>query len=248
MYCKKITYKWLGTILISLGAHITASQLAYADDNWKFNAEVYALGADVSATSILGQDHTAEFDDILDNLEFAMFGSVAAKRDKLALIANLLYVDVSASKDDERGSVSINKNVEMEALISTLAAGWELAKSETSTFHGLIGTRVLTLDTSVSIDVAPLGERSGNESDELWDLVLGIQGRADLSPKWYITYYADIGTGDSDSTYQLSTALAYRFSHFDFAFGYQFIEWQFDDMLLDDLKMAGPAMGFRFHW
>lgn len=240
-------YRCLGTGFVGAGLLAAAPKMACADD-WKFSAEIYALGADVGATTVLDGEYRADFDDILDNLEFAMFGSIVAKRDKLALIANLMYVDISSSQTNERRFTTTVVDVDMEALITTMAVGWEFVDTDTTVFHGLIGTRLLSLDTKVSLDIDPLGVRNGSESDEFWDLVFGIQGRTDFSDHWYLTYYADMGSGDSESTWQLSAALGYRFSHLDVAVGYQYLEWEFDDLLLEDLQMSGPALGLRFHW
>lgn len=221
--------------------------LVHAEE-WTFNVELYALAADVDITAAGGLSTTAEFDDILDDLEFAMFGSFAAKKDKFAVIFNLLYVDVEASKTRERELITSRLETELETTVMTAAAGWEFYGSETAAFHGVAGARLLSMDTSLSLDIEPLGERSDSESSEILDLVIGVQGRKDFSKHWYMTYYADAGSGDSDFTWQASAAIAYRFSGLDVALGYQYIEWEFDDELLEDLQIHGPALGVRFNW
>lgn len=232
----------LATLLTS------GSALAAQSDEWTYHAEIYALAADVGITSARGQSATAEFADILDDLEFAIFGSLAAKRDKLAFIINMLYVDVESNKTNTRGAVTSHIDVELETFVSTLAAGWELYGSESSSFYGVVGTRLLSLETSLNIQIDPLGQAGESQSSDNWDAVIGVQGRTDFSSDWYLSYYADMGKGDSDFTWQASASLGYRFSPLDIALGYQYLEWQFDDELLADLQIHGPALGLRFHW
>ena len=40
--------------------------------DWEYGVELYALAADVKATSQEGEDISADFEDIVDDLEFAI--------------------------------------------------------------------------------------------------------------------------------------------------------------------------------
>jgi hypothetical protein len=55
-----------------------------------------------------------------------------------------------------------------------------------------------------------LTEVSGSEG--LLDGIIGMRGYFMLGDNWSIPYYADIGTGGSDLTWQLFGAIGYRFS------------------------------------
>ncbi|MEL6117616.1 hypothetical protein P0Y67_20665 [Photobacterium sp. SP02] len=242
----RIQPSYLGR-LAGLGIAVVFSSSVMAND-WTYSAEVYALGAGVDIKTTRGQSTAADFDDIIDNLEFALFGSFAAKRDRLALIANILYVDLQDSEVNSRDSMTRRVEVELKTVVTTLAAGWEFNRSDTYVIHGVLGARLLALDTDLTAEVDSLGASYFNESTEVWDAVIGVQGRAELSNQWYLSYYADIGTGDSDLTWQAVTSVGYRFENLDIAFGYQYLKWQFNEMLLDELEIAGPALGLRFHW
>jgi len=104
------------------------------------------------------------------------------------------------------------------------------------------------LDFNISA-VGPFGpwrEKVSN-SGHVWDGIVGLRGRTALSDKWYLTYHADIGAGDSDLTWQALVGLNYRFSKVDAAFRYRYLKWEFDDNdTFDDLDLSGPYAGARF--
>ncbi len=76
-----------------------------------------------------------------------------------------------------------------------------------------------------------------------------MRGVINLNEQWYVPYYADIGTGDSDLTWQALAGIGYRFSWGDIKLVYRYLSYDMDDdKLLKDLDLSGPALGvvFRF--
>lgn len=233
----------IAVITTLLGVCSTASAT-----EWTFHAELYALAADVSASTRFGTEAGADFDEVVENLEFAMFGSLAAKKDRVALIGNLLYVDVADSQHQSSGLFASETEVELESTVASLAAGWDFVASKSTSLHALAGVRYLSLDGHIQLAIEPLEKRSKRASTDNWDAILGLYGRTELSNSWYLTYYADTGAGDSDLTWQASAAISYRFETLDVALGYQYLGWRFDDRLVEDMEIAGPAIGVRFSW
>jgi hypothetical protein len=213
---------------------------------WEYGVELYALAADVEATSSAGQDISAGFDDILDDLEFAVFGSFAAKRDKLTLFANLFYVDTESRERQTLGPIKAELTADVTNMVSTVGAGWDLIDSGNTTLSVVGGARYLSMDTDLKLRLQPLGTVKESESGSNWDGVVGIRGKTGLSDRWYLTYYVDVGAGESDLTWQASVGINYRFEALDVTLGYQHLEWEFDDQLLDDLEISGPALGVKF--
>jgi len=68
-------------------------------------------------------------------------------------------------------------------------------------FDGNIGSLPLP-GSDVKVDV----------SDTIWDGIVGFKGRVALGSdkKWYIPYYADVGTGQSDLTWQVLAGVLRR--------------------------------------
>lgn len=74
-----------------------------------------------------------------------------------------------------------------------------------------------------------------------------MRGRTDLSGRWYLTYYADVGTGQSDLTWQALGTVNYDAGPVDLAAGYRYLRWKFGNQnLLDNLDVQGPMLGIRF--
>jgi hypothetical protein len=88
-----------------------------------------------------------------------------------------------------------------------------------------------------------------SDSENLWDGIVGIRGQFNLNDNWYVPYYADIGAGQSDRTWQVLAGIGYKFRWGDVLLAYRHLEYDFDSgFLLKDLSVSGPALGARFHF
>jgi hypothetical protein len=84
-----------------------------------------------------------------------------------------------------------------------------------------------------------------------WDAIVGAKGRVAFGAnrEWFIPYYADIGTGDSDLTWQLSAGLGYSYSWGDVIATWRYLDYNFKSKSkVQDLTMNGPLLGVAFHW
>ena len=60
-------------------------------------------------------------------------------------------------------------------------------------------------------------------------------------------FHLDIGTGDSDFTWQVDAGIGYTFDACDVVLGYRYLSWDFDDNpVLDNLNIKGPYLGVKF--
>jgi hypothetical protein len=82
----------------------------------------------------------------------------------------------------------------------------------------------------------------------IWDGIMGVQGTLTLNDKWFLDYHADVGTGQSDLTWQLAAGIGYRINERWNAFAlYRHLRWDFDsDSALDHLEFRGPMLGASF--
>ena len=67
-----------------------------------------------------------------------------------------------------------------------------------------------------------------------------------FAPGWYATFHGDVGTRDSDATWQVLGAVVYRFDHLDAVLGYRYLDWEFDDEPVEDLNLSGIFAGVKF--
>ena len=73
------------------------------------------------------------------------------------------------------------------------------------------------------------------------------RGEVELSDKWYLSYYADVGRGGSDLTKQAVLGLNYRFDKVVASMGYRYLDYDLRGQL-DDLTVKGPYAGVRFRF
>jgi hypothetical protein len=118
----------------------------------------------------------------------------------------------------------------------------------------IFDARYFDLSTDLLFNFNPGGPGPGitlpaSTSGDIWDGIVGLKGSVNLSKRWFVPYYADIGTGDSDLTWQAMAGISYRAAHWaDIALTYRHLEWDLGSQLVDDLSFSGPMLGviFRF--
>ena len=67
-----------------------------------------------------------------------------------------------------------------------------------------------------------------------------FKGNVKLTEKLYIEFYGDVGTGESDLTWQAMAGIGYKFKWFDVVATYRYLDWDFDDnSAIDDLNISG---------
>jgi len=234
----------------------TAAQDPAGMDEWQFSAELNGYLPDIKGETASGTGIDIELNDILDTLNFTVMGIVEAQKDKWTFAIDLIYLDIEADKSasmprpsgNQGHPVHVSGDVELEAWTVTPRVSYNILQKDKFQLDILAGPRYLNLDVDVQADVGPL-RISTSDSGSFWDGIVGARGEVMLNERWYLPYYFDIGTGQSDLTYQLYGAIAYRFANFDLTGGYRYLRWNFDDgEALDNLYLSGPMIGLKFRW
>jgi hypothetical protein len=220
-------------------------------DRWAFGAEVYMWGAGVGGKTTSGDPVDIDFDDLLDALELGFMGTLAAARGKWTLYADAIYLDVDdngkVTVDVDGDPVNAKVDVELKGFITTLGGAYSFMETETSRLNLAAGARYLWLKADLGVEAGGQGV-GDSDSGSVWDGIVGLRGKTDLNEKWYLSYYADVGAGDSKLTWQALAGINYRFQKLDAVLGYRYVEWDFDkgDMLnFDDLDLSGPFAGIK---
>ena len=236
-------------VAVSIGLIGSSAQ---AQSDWDWGAEIYLWGADIGGETATGSDVDIGFDTLIDNLDMGFMGAIAAHNGPWTIFADLIYLNVGDSTDGtvnvSSGPTQAELDVKLKGVISTAGAAYKISETETASLNVLGGVRYLWLETDVDLTVGGMpGEVS--EKDTSWDAVVGLRGDVDLSKNWYLTYYADIGAGQSDLTWQLLAAVNYRFNNFDVVLGYRYLDWEFDDFgSFDNLNISGPFLGAKIQF
>lgn len=234
---------WATVILVWIACSVSSvsGEMSTTDDGWKFGLELYFWGASIGGASADGSDVDVDLDDILDNLELAVMGTAAMSKGKWSLAADLIYLNAEADGPIAPG---LNADVEVTNWVITPVVGYNVVDTGRGRLDIVGGARYLYLKADLRVDA--LGAQV-DDSGSNWDGVIGARGAVDLAEKWYLLGYLDIGTGESDLTWQAMGGIGYRFKWFDLVAAYRYLRWDFDDNpALDNLYLHGPGAGIRF--
>jgi hypothetical protein len=234
-------------LLLATGLPAMASETANKDE-WQFDATVYLWAAEIKADLPDGGDIDISFNDIMKNLEMAFMGTFGARKDKLRVFVDAIYMDL---KDDSVATIFVPEKVdigiELKARIAQPSVAYSVYQQPDYNIDIIGGARYLWIEVEPDLDVVGGPTLSGKESGSNWDGIVGLQGNISLSKDWGAVLYGDYGTGDSDYTYQALAGLNYQFESVAAVFGYRHMRWEFkNDVPLDNLRISGPYAGVTF--
>ncbi|MEN8166788.1 MAG: hypothetical protein ABFR65_04835 [Pseudomonadota bacterium] len=186
--------------------------------------------------------------DISDMLDMAFMGAYEARKNKWSILGDLIYLDLGDDKD--RDNRLYNKvELDLKGWQVGLYGGYNLYQTGRSNLDLLAGLRYLTIETESNLTSNQLPPLTLSQDVDLWDGVIGLRGRTNINENWFIPYQADIGTGDSDLTWQAMAGIAYQASWGDTRLAYRYLEWdQGDDDLLQKLSFSGPQIAVAFYF
>ena len=239
----------LPAIMLALSTTAAFAQ-ERSSDSWKWGAEVYFWGASLGGKTTSGGNIDLEIDKILENLKFGAMGAISARKDKWTVFADLIYLDVGDSGTVpvhvSGMTVPVAASIDLKALISTSGVGYRVYNQSHTTLDAVLGVRYLGLKARLDATVPGQPTVREEESGSNWDAVIGLRGKTDLNEKWYLTYYADVGAGDSDSTWQALGAVNYRLEKVDLTLGYRYLDWKLGKFgPFHDLNLSGAFAGVK---
>lgn len=243
-------------VVVAVATGPSVAQAVAQDNDWDFGVGIYGWGAFIGGESATGNDIDVDLNDIIDNLNFTFMGVVEASKGEWSFTTDILYLDLEGDKDSNLstpgGNISANTDVQLKSWIITPEIGYSVVESDNLTLNVIGGARYLSLDTDIELNgntPSSLFYRKVSDSGSVWDAVVGVRGKYAFDARWYIPFYLDVGTGDSDFTWQGSAGIAYKFAACDVVLTYRYLEWQFDDNpVLNDLNINGPLLGVKFEF
>jgi len=213
--------------LIALGLLAAAAPLGSvhaSEDTWQFDATIYAwipaIGGETQfPTGAGGPSIDIDARDVLRKLDMAFMATLGARRGRWGGYADWVYSDLSAQRT---------------------------------------GTRMLDTDQTLSWSLAGPGSvpglaRSGMVETSVtnWDAIVGVAGRLRFGDgqRWFVPYYADIGTGNSKLTWQALAGLGYSFGWGEVMAAWRYLDYEFKSgEPLQSLTFNGVAVGVSFRF
>lgn len=241
---------------LSLVQPVLAEETSSSD--WKLTTFFYLWAPDIKGETTTGQDLDISFSDIIDNLDLTLMGGLNARKDKLSLLVDVIYLDVEDSSDATLHQGHLEKlsitNMKIQTWVVTPMVGYNVLESDRLTLDLLAGARYLYMEVEPTLEAqGPLETRksSPSGSTHFWDGIVGALGRIKLHEKWSLVLQGDVGTGDTELTWQMFGAVGYKFNNLDLVAGYRHLEWDFDSNdkggeYLNDIYISGPVVGLRY--
>lgn len=244
-------------------------------DDWKFQAILYGYLPSVDGTTSFSgsggspDDVGTDAGSILDSLQFAFMGAFDASRGKWGVFADVVYADFGKSLAGTHaftingtpipGDVSAAVDFDLTGWCWTAVGTYSAFDEPHVTMEALAGVRVLDLKESLgwqlsgNIGSVPVDARQGRRGTDVtnWDAVIGARGRFLLGAKrrWFIPYYVDFGTGESQFTWQALTGFGYSWSWGDVLAAWRYIDYNMKSSSdVQTLSFNGPAVGLSFRW
>ena len=156
-------------------------------------------------------------------------------------------------------SLNLNTRTDLDGLSWTITGGYQFHATERGNATAFIGARYLGVDVKSSWDltaevsvpgtgvILPAQGQISNDVN-LWDALIGVRGGFRLGDgNWSALYHLDVGSGDSDLTWNGIVGLSYAYGWGDLLLAYRHLEYdQPSDKLLQDFSFSGPGIGARF--
>jgi hypothetical protein len=250
----------LGTGALLTGP-LQATAETTASDDWQYAASLYFFAPAVKGSTASGSDIDVSFDTLINNLNMTFMGAFEARKGKWSALADVLYLNVGANGGaevpltDPLGQplgIRADASLKLRGWVLGAVGGYNVYDTSQASVDVIAGLRYLEMKASFGLGLQ--GRRFGRaiESDAsavVWDGVVGVKGRANLGGDWFLPFYLDVGTGDSDLTWQVFAGVGYDFDWGDVSLAYRHLDWDLgSSSRIDNLSFSGPQLtaAFRF--
>ncbi len=268
---------FLGPLVFALAASSIVAADAAAEtqnDEWKFRANIYGWLPSLEGKTKFessGEPGDAPEDEvdvskILDSIEGAFMGGIAAEKGQWGIFSDYIYIDLSNTSTDtltfsgpnNSAGVSYKNTLGITGWVWDTAGTYSVVDNSLYSFKLLGGVRFLDLEEEFKwklasdINEIPVNSRSGKVSvkDSFVDAIIGVRGRVKFGESnWAAPYYLDVGTGQTDFTWQASAGINYAFESIDLSLSYRYMEWDFEPgKALQSLSFSGVQFGVGYRW
>ena len=260
--------------LVPAPALAQSTQSSWDSGKWEFAATIYGWVPTIDGkVNYAGDSRNSDIHvnegNVLSHLKMTFQGALDAHNGRWGIFNDLVYVDLGGSKSQTRnfsvGGIGIpstattDLSLDFKGLVWTVAGEYRVASDPAWTVDLLAGARLLqvkpTLGYSITGDLGPIslpGRNGTKQVDEsLWDGVVGIKGRYAFGDdrKWFVPFYLDVGTGQTQLTWQGAAGVGYAFHWGEVVAMYRYLDWNAKSgKPIEDLNLGGAMIGVTFRW
>jgi hypothetical protein len=256
---------------IAATAPVAQAQTQSPDD-WQFRATVYGWFPGLSGTTEFpsgagGPSIDVNAKDLVEKLKMAFMGAFEVQHGRWGGLVDWFYTNIGDTRTATRDfsfhgqplpiGLTADLSLDVKTNIATFAGTYALIEKPEYSMGLVFGARMLDIDQTLNWGLSgngPLGvARAGTSvvSATNWDGIVGVRGRARFGDdrRWFVPYYADIGSGDSKLTWQAILGLGYSFSWGDVIAAWRYLDYDFDGgQPLQSMTFNGVAVGASFRF
>ncbi len=193
-------------------------------------------------------------------MAFMMMGE--ARKDRWLVFGDIVYTNLSSERTKVRrvtgplGNLSAQitgtASTDLSSTILTFGGGYALVRIDRWNMDLLAGARYMGLATNLTLTLQEARgrylSRKASIDKGIWDGIVGVKGEVRLGDsRWFVPYYADIGAGTSNWTWQGILGLGYRYDWGAVTLAWRALGYQFSQNNAN-LTQSGPALGVSFRW
>ena len=219
-------------------------------DEWHFQLTPYLWLPRISGRAGVGSlsvdVNTGLSEEDLD-LNFGFMSTFEARRNRFVILTDLQYSNLGSSNSTP-GPLFSGTESDFKTFILDPEVGYRILQNpeKGASLDVLGGVRYWHLKTDLTFNPGLLAGVTITRSRDWVDGVAGLRGRAQLSPRWFITGKGDLGGGGSNFTYQLFGGAGFLVgSRYALIGGYRYLNVNYNkDDFLFDMALHGPILGF----
>jgi hypothetical protein len=259
----------LAVLLLPAPVAAQSAEPAWQSGKWQFAATLYGWVPTIDGTVNYPGDSGSSglhvnAANVFSHLKMFFEGALDAHNGQWGIFNDLVYVDLGGNKSQSRdfsvggiglpATATADLNLDIKSLIWTVAGEYRVASDPAWTVDLLGGARLLgmkpTLGYSITGDLGPVvipGRSGSKQVDErLWDGIVGVKGRYAFADdrKWFVPFYLDVGTGQTQLTWQGAAGVGYAFNWGEVVALYRYLDYKNKSgKPIEDMTMKNPQLG-----
>ena len=227
---------------------------AEPEPEWSFTLIPYVwlagLQGDVAAFGAPEVDVDLSIGDVLDHFDIGLMGAAEARHGRFSLATDLLWVKLSTNVNTPFGILAHDVDLTAETFMFTGAGAYSVIYEEGGNLDVLAGGRLWSVTNDLGFNGGLLNGRSFDDNATWVDPVVGLKGRVNLSPEFYLTGWGIVGGFGAGSKFMWDVmgGLGYAFTESSsIVVGYRGLGVDYhNDGFIFDVIQHGPIIGAVF--
>ena len=228
------------------------------DNRWDYHLAPYAwLAGQKGDVATLSNLPPAEididfWDDILGNINGALFLVGEARKGRFGAFLDLAYVDIE-DETATQGPLFSSVSSSTKSWIVSAAGSYRLAENADAWLDLVAGIRYWSVDSTLTLRDGLLPESKYTGNDDWVDPIIGLKALTAIgSSRWRVSgglLIGGFGAG-SDLMWDASVNLGYQWTKtFTTTLGYRYLDVDYEnDGFLYDVSQHGPVLGFSWRF